>query len=65
MPKYEVVLTQTALEHSTVIVEADTQEAAEQQALDKANSGEVEWDFVEANDMIEVLDVTLVEEVAP
>lgn len=65
--KYRIDLVQTVVESATVEVEADSREAAEQEALDIATNGvtarlAIDWHFIEVEQDAQIL---LVEEVKP
>jgi hypothetical protein len=55
--KYRIGLVQTVVEEATVSVEAATAEEAERVALAAANSGNVEWRFLSAEDPVEIVSV--------
>jgi len=52
--KYRVGLTQRVIEEATVEVEANSAQEAEDKALAKALSGDIEWRFLEANETPEI-----------
>lgn len=56
--KFKIGLVQKVTEETTVVVDATDAETAEQMALSAANSGNVEWRFLEATDPIEIVSVS-------
>lgn len=56
--RYRVGLSQQVYEEATIYVDASSMQEAEQIAVQKANAGEVDWQFLEANGDVEVVTIS-------